>query len=177
MRRIVLKFGLIAGAIMAVTFLIAFPFHDRIGWDMGLVVGYSSMVVAFLSVYFGIRTYRDEVAGGSVSFWGAVKVGLLIVLVATACYVATWEVYFYTVAPDFMEKWSEHVLAKARNDGATEAELAAKAAELAAFNESYKNPLVNIAYTALEPLPVGLLFTFVSAGLLSRRRRLATAPA
>jgi hypothetical protein len=37
--------------------------------------------------------------------------------------------------------------------------------------ESYKNPLVNIAYTLLEPMPVGLLVTLVTAGVLSRKRR------
>jgi hypothetical protein len=36
---------------------------------------------------------------------------------------------------------------------------------------SYNNPLINIAYTTLEPLPVGLLFAFVAAGVLSRKRR------
>jgi hypothetical protein len=35
----------------------------------------------------------------------------------------------------------------------------------------YKNPLVNIALTLLEPLPVGILFTLISAGVLSRKRR------
>jgi hypothetical protein len=35
----------------------------------------------------------------------------------------------------------------------------------------YKNPLVNIAFTFLEPLPVGLIFSLVTAGVLSRKRR------
>lgn len=39
------------------------------------------------------------------------------------------------------------------------------------FREMNKNPLVNIAYTTIEPLPVGLLFTLVTAGVLSRKRR------
>jgi hypothetical protein len=39
------------------------------------------------------------------------------------------------------------------------------------FKEMYKNPLVNISLTFLEPLPVGLLFTLVAAGVLSRKRR------
>jgi hypothetical protein len=30
---------------------------------------------------------------------------------------------------------------------------------------------VNVALTALEPLPVGILFTLVAAGVLSRKRR------
>jgi hypothetical protein len=42
---------------------------------------------------------------------------------------------------------------------------------MAQFKEMYKNPLVNIAYTLLEPLPVGILFTLVTAGVLSRKRR------
>ena len=35
----------------------------------------------------------------------------------------------------------------------------------------YQNPLVSIAFTLLEPLPVGLLFTLVAAAVRSRKRR------
>jgi len=35
----------------------------------------------------------------------------------------------------------------------------------------YQNPLVNIAFTFIEPLPVGLLITLVTAGVVSRKRR------
>src|SRR5262245_51575221 len=54
MRKIVLTFGLIAGAIMGLAFLAALPFKEQIGFDNGMLVGYSSMVVAFLTVYFGV---------------------------------------------------------------------------------------------------------------------------
>ena len=43
--------------------------------------------------------------------------------------------------------------------------------EMAEFRVQYQKPLVNIAYTFLEPLPVGLLFTLGTAWRLSRRRR------
>ena len=46
---------------------------------------------------------------------------------------------------------------------------------MAAFKEMYRNPLVNIALTFLEPLPVGIVFTLVTAGVLSRKRRVADA--
>ena len=39
------------------------------------------MVLAFLMVFFGVRSYRDNVAGGHVTFGRAFKVGLLITLV------------------------------------------------------------------------------------------------
>jgi len=66
---------------------------------------------------------------------------------------------------------------KTRKSGGTDAEVAAKAKEMGELNQMYKNPLVNIALTLLEPLPVGILFTLVTAGVLSRKRRAVVAAA
>jgi hypothetical protein len=121
-------------------------------------------------VFFGIRAYRDTVGGGRVGFGRAFVVGLLITLVASLCYVASWQVIYYRVLPDFGEKYAAYAVAQARKQGASEAQIAAKVKEMAEFNQMYRNPLVNIAWTLLEPLPVGLLFTLVAAGVLSRRR-------
>jgi hypothetical protein len=171
MRKIVLTFGLIAGAMLSVMMLLTVPFMDRIGSDYGLVVGYTTMVIAFLMVYFGVRSYRDNVAGGSVTFGRAFTIGLLITLIASVCYVATWEVVYYKFMPDFADKYAAHEVDKARRTGATDAQIAAKEKEMAQFKEEYAKPLVNIAYTFIEPLPVGLLFTLVTAVALSRKRR------
>ena len=171
MRKIVLTFGLIAGAILSAMMLITLPFHDEIGFDRSLIVGYTTMVLAFLMVFFGVRSYRDNVAGGSVTFGRAFMVGLMITAVATVCYVATWELAYHKLAPDYLDKYAAYSIEKASKSGATDAEIAAKTKEMAEFKEMYKNPLINIAFTSLEPLPVGLLFTLVAAGVLSRKRR------
>ena len=39
----------------------------------------------------------------------------------------------------------------------------------------YENPVINAGMTLMEPLPLGLLVALVSAGFLSRRRRVAPA--
>ncbi|MDP2319662.1 MAG: hypothetical protein Q8O42_10030 [Acidobacteriota bacterium] len=65
---------------------------------------------------------------------------------------------------------SAFAMEQARQSGATEAELASQAKEMAEFGEMYQNPLVNIAFTAIEPLPVGLVFTLVTAGVFGRKR-------
>ena len=171
MRKIVLTFGLISGAILSAMMLITLPFHDEIGFDNSLIVGYTTMVLAFLMVFFGVRSYRDNVAGGSVTFGRAFMVGLMITAVATVCYVATWELAYHKLAPDYLDKYAAYSIEKASKSGATDAEIAAKTKEMAEFKEMYKNPLINIAFTFLEPLPVGLLFTLVAAGVLSRKRR------
>ena len=170
MSKIVWRFGVIAGAIlMAVMTGITIPFLEAIG-DWGEVVGYSSMVLAFLMVYVGIRTYRDTLLAGAIGFGRAFKAGILIALIASSCYVATWEVIYYTMMPDFMEKYSERVIEKARAGGATEAQLETQKAAMAKMGEAYKNPLVNVGMTFLEVFPVGLVMTLVSAGILTRKR-------
>jgi len=170
MKKIVLTFGLIAGAILSAMMLITLPIHDVIGYDNSVVVGYTSMVVAFLLIFFGVRSYRDNVAGGRVRFGRAFAVGGLIAVVASLCYVATWEVVYYNFAPDYLTKYQAHQIEKARASGESEAAIAAQKAELDRFAELYKNPVVNSALTLLEPLPVGLVIALVSAGVLSRKR-------
>jgi hypothetical protein len=171
MRKIVLTFGLIAGAILSVMMLITQTLLDNIGFDKGEIIGYTTMVLAFLMVFFGVKSYRDNVGGGRVTFGRAFLVGLSITAVASFCYVATWQVVYHKIAPDFGDKYAAYVVDKAKKSGATDAEIAAKTKQMADFQEMYRNPLINIGLTFLEPLPVGILFTLVAAGVLSRKRK------
>jgi len=176
-KKIVLTFGLIAGGILSVMMLVTLPFHDAIGNDAGMVIGYTSMVLAFLLIYFGVRSYRDHVAGGRVSFMKALGVGALIALVASACYVVTWEVVYFGGKSDYIEKYQARELEKMRATGASEDQVALKKEEMRKFAEMYRNPLFNSALTLMEPLPVGIVFALASAGILSRRRKEEPLPA
>jgi hypothetical protein len=42
------------------------------------------------------------------------------------------------------------------------------------FARMYENPAINAAVSLMEPLPVALIVSLVSAGVLSRRRRKGT---
>lgn len=171
MKKTVFKFGLISGVILAGTMLISLPFHDALGINRSLILGYTSMVLAFLLVFFGVRSYRDNVAGGTVRFGRAFAVGTLIVLVASLCYVVAWEVAYYNFVPDYMTKYQTRVLEKARAEGASEEAIAKQRADLEKFAVMYKNPAINALFTLAEPLPVGLIFALVSAGVLCRRKK------
>ena len=175
MKRTVWTFGLIAGAILSALMLLTMPFVDQIGYDRGMVIGYTTMVLAFLLVFFGVRSYRDNVGGGMVGFGRALAVGSLIAAIASACYVATWELIYFQLAPDYVTRMEAYMVEKARASGGSPEEVQQKVAETEKFLELYRNPAVNAAVTFLEPLPVGLVFALVSAGILSRRRRSAEA--
>ena len=58
MKKTVLTFGLISGVMSSLMMLATLPFMHRIGFDNGLVVGYTAIVLSFLLVFFGIRSYR-----------------------------------------------------------------------------------------------------------------------
>lgn len=170
MKKTVLTFGLISGAILSAMLLVTMPFQDQIGFDRGMVIGYASMLVAFLLIHFGVRSYRDNVAGGTLGFGRAFTVGALIGVVSSLCYVATWQLIYFKLVPGFMGKMQVHMVEKARLEGATPEALARIEQDMREFAVLYDNPAINAAITLIEPLPIAFVIALVSAGILSRRR-------
>jgi hypothetical protein len=170
MKKTVWTFGLISGAVLSAMMLLTMPFLDSIGFDRGEIIGYTTMVLSFLLVFFGVRSYRDNVAGGALSFGRALAVGAMIVAVSSLCYVATWEFIYFELKPDFATKYGAYTVEKLKQSGASAAEIQQRTAEMQQFAEKYRNPVYNSAVTFLEPLPVGLVIALVSAGVLRRKR-------
>jgi hypothetical protein len=171
MKKIVLTFGVISGLILSALMVSTIWLVDRIGMDGGMVLGYTTMVLAFLMVFFGIKSYRDNVAGGQISFGKAFIVGILIMLIACVFYVVSWQIVYFNFIPDFTDKYAAYVMDKARASGATAEELAQQAEQIKYFVALYQNPLYNAAFTIIEPLPVGLPMTLISAAILRKRRK------
>lgn len=169
MKKTVLTFGLISGAMMSLMMLGTITFIDRIGMDKGMVIGYTTMLLSFLLVFFGIRSYRENVGGGQISFGRAFSVGILIMLISCLCYVITWQILYSSYLPDFMEKYTNYTMEQLRASGASQAVIDAKAEEMRQFSVLYQNPLFRAAVTFLEPLPVGLPITLISAFILRRK--------
>ena len=171
MKKIVLTFGLIAGAILSLMMLGTLPFMDKVGFDKGYVIGYTSMVLAFLLVFFGIRSYRENIGDGAISFGRAFSVGILIVLLASVCYVVTWEIVYFKLAPGFADRYANYVMEKLRSSGASQQAIQAKLEEMKMLKGMMDNPLTNAALAFIEPLPVGLIITLISAAILRKKTR------
>jgi hypothetical protein len=112
-----------------------------------------------------------------VTFTRALVIGSLITAVASVCYVATWEVIYFKLSPGFTEKYQAYEIEKAKARGASQAAIDARVTQIQRLTALYQNPFINAGITFLEPLPVGLIITLVSAGTLSRKRsQLSPAP-
>ena len=172
MKRIVLTFGLISGAILVAMMAATMPFHEQIGPDRALIVGYTTMVLAFLLVFFGIRSYRETIGNGQISFLRAVGVGLLIMTIAAVCYVLAWEIIYFNFMPDYLDKYAAHAIEQLRASGKPPQEIESEIANMKSMMDLYKsNIFFNLAITFSEPLPVGIPMTILSALILRKRRR------
>jgi hypothetical protein len=178
MARIVLIFGLISGAIAGglMWLLIASVNSGSVNLDNGMLWGYATMIIALSLVFFGVKSYRDN-HGGRISFLKGLQVGILISLICAVCYAASWELYYRGSGQAFLQKYTAHYLDQMKKDGASEADVEKARADMAQFMESYQNFFVRFGITMMEILPVGVIVTLVSAGLLRKREVLPAEPA
>ncbi|MGA8938403.1 MAG: DUF4199 domain-containing protein [Acidobacteriaceae bacterium] len=169
MKKTVLTFGLISGVIICVLMGGQLFIANKIGSGHSLLLGYTMMVASFLLVYFGIRSYRDNELAGQISFGRAFACGILITLITTICYVGMWEIVYFNFMPHFMDSYFAAQIHKIQISGLDPATIAARVAAIQRSQQSYQNPLINMAYTFMEPLPVGLIITLISAVILRRK--------
>ncbi len=169
MKKVVLTFGLLSGVVSAAMMSATIPFVEAIGFDRMLVVGYTSIVISFLFVYFGIRSYRDNELGGQISFGTGFRVGILITLISCFFYVSGWLVLYYNVIPDFADKYAAYLVEDQRARGASQAQIATVVEQSKQMKAMLENPLINAAVSFTEPFPVGLLVTLISAAVLKKQ--------
>jgi hypothetical protein len=174
MRNVGLIFGAVGGALLSGLLLLSMVLwqNGTINFDTGEVFGYSGMVIALSVIFFGIKSYRDNYLKGTLKFVKGLQVGLLVTAIASILYAVTWEVY-RLAAPDeyarFVQEYTQCQIDKAREAGASQEELDAKAKQLADYQVMYENPALRFGVTILEVFPVGILVTLLSAALLRRK--------
>jgi hypothetical protein len=175
MKKTVLTYGFLSGGIAAVLMLATLPFMDSLHGRTGEIVGYTGIVLSTLMVFFGVRSYRENVGHGRISFRRAFGVGILITLISSACYVATWELIYFKLAPGVGDKLFSAKVERLKAEDAPQESIDAAQAQAASFKKMYDNPLINVCLSFIEPFPVGLLITAISAAIL--RRKTAPMPA
>lgn len=169
MKKTVLTFGLISGGIMGAMMVITGLVGKNMGFDKAEILGYSTMILAGIMIFVGIKSHRDNANGGLITFGKAFKVGILITCVSSVIYVIVWMILFSTIFKDFMLDYSAAMIEQVKASGASAAELAAKKAEMEKYVELYKNPFFRAAITFMEPLPVGVGLTLIASFILKRK--------
>jgi amino acid transporter len=173
MQKNIIIYGLIAGIVVSVLMLSSVNYlshcEGNVDWNTSMLIGYASMLIAFSLVFVGIRNYRDKYNEGVISFGKAFKMGIMMVLIASTIYVVAWLIDYYFFIPDFMEKYSAHMLDELKASGASQVEIDKETQEMASYAPMFKNPFFMAMMTYAEILPVGLIVTLISSFILKRK--------
>ena len=143
--------------------------YSNENFEGNMFLGYAVMLLAFSLIFVGIKNYRDKYNNRIISFGKAFQIGLYITLVASIMYVAVWLVEYYLFIPDFMDRYSDHLLKNVKSGKSSQAEINKQVSEIAQYKEMYKNPFFVILLTFAEILPIGLIVSLICALILKRK--------
>jgi hypothetical protein len=169
MRFITLKYGTISGLLMAIVLFGAIPMQSKVGFQQLEMMGFIGTLLAFIPVFFGIRTYRETIGEGSVSFLRALNTGIIIVAIASIFYALSWLIIFYKISPDFIDKYRDYNLEQMKLAHASQKDMDGYMAQIEQFRNITKNPFMYGAYTFTEPLPQGVIITAICSLILRRK--------
>ena len=177
MKKVVLVFGLISGLIVAAMVWIntSLMVSGKVSYDRAELIGYASMLIALSMVFFGIKSYRDNYAGGYIKFWKGVQVGLLISLISGVLYFAGAEAYNLAhpgFVDNFIKHASEQTVTNLQAKGAAQEQIDRSLAEIDQMKGLMLNPAIFFLICLVEILPVGVVVTLISAALLRKRELL-----
>jgi hypothetical protein len=172
MKKNAFVFGLLSGLVITIMMVYTtIVCYNNADFEGNMWLGYAGMLIAFSFIFVGVKNLRDKQYNGIISFGKAFKMGLLITLIASSVYVLVWLIEYYFFIPDFMDKYNAHMLKEVQKEGASQAVIDQKIADMAKFKALYKNPVFVILITYTEVLPVGIIVSLICALILKRKEK------
>ena len=164
MNNIIVKNGLLGSSIVSALLIsITMYMKSNPEKEVSMMIGFAGMLLAFIFVALGIKQQRNA-SNGFISFGKAFLTGFWITLIISTIYVFLWFVFLYYFFSNFEEHYTDMAIAKASPD-----ELTKVTEEMNSFKEMYKNPIWVILFTYMEILPLGIVFSLISALILKKK--------
>ena len=168
MKRTIIKFGGYSCLLLIVLFGISFLFEDAMDFSTSEIFGYATIVLSLSFVFFGIKSYRDKENNGVICFGKALKIGLLITLLASLTFGLINVIYTEVINPEFSTEYYKYSIEKIEKELPAEA-YKVKVAELESQQELFGNPLFNFVLMSLTVLIIGLIISLISGLILQRK--------
>lgn len=173
MKKTVLRYGLYGAICIIVIFSLTWMFFSvsSDNYAQQEVVGYTTIILSMIFVFFGIRHYRDKFNNGNISFLQGLKLGVLIVIFPSLAFALMNLLYVVVLDPDFTEKYYAHEVEKLRAS-LPASELQAKLTEMEMQKEMFSSPAISSIVMFLTVFIIGLIVTVISALILKRSQRI-----
>ena len=116
MQSTIIKYGIYSCITAAVLFILGLVLGQEADFSTREVLGYASIVVSLLFVFFGIKHFRDRENGGAVSFKQALLLGLAISVLAGVGVAVVDAIYTTFINPDFFDEFTQMMKDQGRED-------------------------------------------------------------
>lgn len=174
MKRIILIYGVLVGAIVICTMIIGYALATPDMNTASYAFGYLTMLVAMSLIFAGIKKYRDRDLGGVIRFWPGLRLGLGISAVAGIIYVIGWEINLALTDYVFIENYTKGIIEAKKSEGLSGEALETVIANMEKMKTNYGNPFYRMPMTFIEIFPVGFLVSLLSAAILRNPKVLPT---
>jgi hypothetical protein len=170
MKKVVLRYGGYAALGELVTFVAVWALLTLVQIDIKVqgTISWFVIISPLVFVYFGIKYYRDNLNGGSVTFLKALQIGLLMILIPAVAYAIIETVYVLYINPDFYANIARHEMEEFR-ETLSSTDFAAKMKEVNQQLEMDKNPAYNFSIMVLIIYALGTVVVVLSSLLLFRK--------
>ncbi|MGB6150887.1 MAG: DUF4199 domain-containing protein [Pricia sp.] len=168
MKTTVFPYGIYAFTCAALLFIVILYVGQGLGFEVQEILGYLTIVVSLLFVYFGIKHFRDVENQGIISLGKAIVIGILITVFASAGFTIADTIYVTLINPDFAQQYFEYSLEKMETELSPE-EFKIQKAVLTEQIEKYANPAFNAAVMFLTVIVIGCIVSLISALVLHRK--------
>jgi amino acid transporter len=166
MRRIILIYGGIAGAIVILSMILGFTLGGSDSAYATEAFGYLIMLVALSMIFMGIKKHRDDNLGGVIKFLPAFLLGLGIAAVAGVVYVVIWEIHLAMTDHAFINEYVAEAIKAKEAGGLSGAALEAEIEKMEQLKAQYGNVFYRVSITFLEIFRLGFVVALLSALLL-----------
>lgn len=171
MSKTALKFGLIAGVILLLGIMFpVFILGVEGVIELGEAFGYTVMVIAMISVFLGIKAYRDKAPGGEITFGKAFGIGTYISAIAGFIFGLFSYIFYSYIFPDFTEKWMKYYVDNIRASGQAPEEIARQIAEFNAQADFWSNSFLQGLVMFFTVFLIGLVIALISSAILKKKK-------
>lgn len=168
MKNKILHYGIYSAITICILALAGWFLGKNLDYSLQEIIGYASMILALLFVFFGIKHYRDKENNGVVSFGKALQIGVLITLFAALAFGILDVIYIKYIHPDFMTEYYTNYVEQMKNS-LSESEFQIKLKELEAQKDLFSNTFVNFLLMSATVFIIGFIISLISALILQSK--------
>lgn len=168
MKASIKRYGVYGFASALLLFQVTFSIGERLSYEVQETIGYLTIAIALLFVFFAIRHYRDQENQGVLSLKNGLLIGLAITFfvalgsaIADYLYVTVWH-------PDFVTDYAQHQLEKMQSTLSAEA-FDREYAEMQARVDALGSPWIMALVMFMTVMVMGTIISVLSSLFLQKK--------